>query len=153
MENSGNIEFKKSTAKDIPALKKLIQKLYLHENIIYSEHDIQNALQKLFENDILGSAWLIIFNNNIAGYLIITSAFSIEFNGETAFIDEIFIEENFRGKGLGQNALKFAEDFSRSKGYHAIRLEAEISNESAHNLYKKTGFNAHERYIMTKWLK
>ena len=88
----------------------------------------------------------------IAGYLIITSAFSIEFKGETAFIDELFIDDNFRANGLGSSAVKFAEDYALNKGYKALRLEVELSNQKAHNIYKQNGFTEHERYIMTKWL-
>ncbi len=153
MDNPGNTEFRKAFSEDIPVLKNLIEKLYKHENIIYSDADIQYALQKLIENEALGTAWFIIFNSTIAGYIIIASAFSIEFKGETAFIDELYIHEQFRGKGLGRKAVMFAEEFGRSKGYHAIRLEVELNNETAHNVYKNAGFTVHERYIMTKWLK
>ena len=46
MENSENIEFRKAEIEDLPLLKELIQKLYKHENIIYSDMDVDNALIK-----------------------------------------------------------------------------------------------------------
>lgn len=123
LETSRKIEFKKAAVRDIPLLKELIQKLYLYENISYSENDVNDALLVLINNGMHGAAWLIYLNNCIAGYLILTSAFSIEFKGETAFIDEIFIDDDFRGKGLGKAGVKFAEEYSIEKGYKALRLE------------------------------
>lgn len=152
MENPENTEFKKVTSEDIPLLKEFIRKLYKHENIIYCDIDVNDALVKLAANEKFGAAWLILNNGIIAGYLIITSAYSIEFKGEIALIDELYIEDKFRGKGLGQAAVQFAEAYALDKCYKAVRLEVELSNEKALKIYRKNGFTEHERYIMTKWI-
>lgn len=148
-----NIKFISAAASDIPLLTQLIKKLYLNENISFIEADVHEALNTLINNERFGTVSIIYCNDITAGYLIIASVFSVEFKGEAAFVDELYIDEDFRGKGIGSIALEFAEKYATQKGYKALRLEVEQTNHKAQELYRKKGFNAHERSIMTKWLK
>lgn len=131
----------------------MIRKLYISENTVFVESDVHAALSKLISNERFGFAAIIYCNEKAAGYLIIASVFSVEFKGEAAFLDELFIEEEFRGKGIGLKAVEFAEKYAIKKGYKALRLEVEHTNNIARELYNKMGFAAHERSLMTKWLK
>jgi ribosomal protein S18 acetylase RimI-like enzyme len=126
--------------------------LYIHDNIKNSAEDIKAALLKLMMNDNFGEAVLILNENTPVGYMLITSAYSVEFKGETAFIDELYIDENYRNAGIGSLALLYAEKYAAGKGYKAVRLEVELSNKNAHMFYRRSGYTEHERYIMTKWL-
>jgi ribosomal protein S18 acetylase RimI-like enzyme len=38
-------------------------------------------------------------------------------------------------------------------GVNAIHLEVDPGNDSALELYRRTGFVDHNRFLMTKWLK
>ncbi len=87
----------------------MIEKLYIGENTVYREADVNNALNELLSSDANGGAWLIHSEGKIAGYMIIGNAFSVEFGGKTAFIDELYIIDSYRGKGIGRKALEFAE--------------------------------------------
>lgn len=153
MDNTENIRFKKASPEDIPLLSKMIKKLYTSENTPFIEPDVLYALDKLVNNEKFGTAFIIFSNDSVAGYMIIASVFSVEFKGEAAFLDELYIEENFRGKGIGSKAVEYAEKYAIEKGYKALRLEVEHSNVKAQNLYKNKGFTIHERHLMTKWLK
>ncbi|MBE2226085.1 MAG: GNAT family N-acetyltransferase [Ignavibacteria bacterium] len=152
MKNTNDIDFYPAQAADIPVLLKKINKLYLQENTMFVENDVLCALRKLIDNEQFGNAWVINYKGAPAGYMIVVSVFSVEFKGETAFLDELFIEEEFRGKGIGALAVEFAEQYAARKGYKALRLEVEHANLTAQKLYRKKGFSAHERNIMTKWI-
>ena len=131
----------------------MIKKLYSQENTPFVQNDVRDSLNKLVNNVPYGNAWIINCNGVAAGYMIVVSVFSVEFKGETAFLDELFINEEFRGKGIGSIAVEFAEKYAIEKGYKALRLEVEQTNHKAQKLYRKKGFVVHERSIMTKWLK
>ncbi len=148
-----NIKFISAAAADIPLLSEMIKKLYTNENTTFIEADVNDALNKLVAHERYGNVFIIYCNEKAAGYLIIASVFSVEFKGEAAFLDELYIEEEFRGKGIGLKAVEFAEKYAIKKGYKALRLEVEHTNNIARELYNKMGFAAHERSIMTKWLK
>jgi ribosomal protein S18 acetylase RimI-like enzyme len=67
------------------------------------------------------------------------------------FIYDIFVEKEFRGKGVGRTLLEKAESFCREKGYSRILLMVSVSNEVAAKLYGKMGFKI-ERVYMGKVL-
>ena len=153
METEHKIEFTKAFPADIPLISKMIEKLYNGENIAYDETKVNSALLELIGDESYGACWILTSGTDRAGYMIIGSAFSVEFGGRTAFIDELYISENYRGKGLGRMALEFAENYAGEKGYTYLRLEVELSNTIAQKIYRANGFKEHERYIMTKKLK
>jgi GNAT superfamily N-acetyltransferase len=82
----------------------------------------------------------------------VTFGFSLEFRGRNAFVDELFVREEHRGRGLGAAALAVAEEFCRGLGIAALRLEVERENPRAQELYEREGFRVHPRHILTKWL-
>jgi ribosomal protein S18 acetylase RimI-like enzyme len=65
------------------------------------------------------------------------------------FIYDIFVEEKFRGKGIGKLLIEKAEDYCRKKGYSRIALGVSTTNDSAIRLYNRTGFKP-ERMTMAK---
>ena len=55
-------------------------------------------------------------------------------------IENIFVEENYRGKGLGTKLMSYLISKAIEKQVVNVTLEVRISNEVARNLYKKFGF-------------
>ena len=51
-----------------------------------------------------GRAWLIIQGERPVGYVILTVSFSFEYRGYDAFIDELYIAEESRGREIGRRA-------------------------------------------------
>ena len=86
------------------------------------------------------------------GYVVLTLGFSLEFHGRDAFVDEIYIRAQYRGRGIGGKALAFAEGACRSLGVRALHLEVERKNTAAQAVYRKVGFKDHDRYLMTKYV-
>lgn len=146
------IEFRLAENSDVDILIPFIQALYKHDNLPFDEAKTRQALMFLIGNQNLGEAWLIFHETNIAGYLILTLGYSLEYYGRDAFIDEIYIRDEFRGLGIGKKAIQFAEERCRILGVQALHLEVEHANVNAQKVYRKTGFEDHDRYLMTKWI-
>ena len=80
-----------------------------------------------------------IFENDgeIQGYGMVAKSFSTEFGKPCIWIEDIYVKDEHRGKGIGSNFLNYIE----SKYPDSIfRLEAETENERAVNVYKKCGY-------------
>ncbi len=106
-----------------------------------------NGSEEIFEADVFACLDLSIpldgyvFENDkgvIVGYGMIAKSFSTEFGKPCAWIEDIFIKEEFRGFGAGSEFLAFAE--KSYKGY-IFRLEVEEENERAVHVYEKSGFS------------
>jgi ribosomal protein S18 acetylase RimI-like enzyme len=67
----------------------------------------------------------------------------------SGYIYDIFVEEEFRGKGVGKLLLEKAEDYCRKKGHSRISLSVSATNDSAIKLYSRTGYKP-ERTTMAK---
>jgi GNAT superfamily N-acetyltransferase len=136
---------------DFDRLLDLVAMFYAEEGYRF-DSGIARALRELLADRSLGAVWVFRERDAIAGYLVVTFSFSLEFRGRNAFVDELFILQEHRGKGLGAAALAVAEELCRSLGIAGLRLEVERENPRAQALYERRGFRAHPRHIMTKWL-
>jgi diamine N-acetyltransferase len=100
----------------------------------------------------LGSIWLLEVNRELVGYLVLAFAFSFEFGGRNAFIDELYVVPEYRRRGIGRQALQFAVRAARQGGVSALHLEVSPKNLAALELYRRAEFLDHDRYLMTRWL-
>jgi ribosomal protein S18 acetylase RimI-like enzyme len=86
------------------------------------------------------------------GYVVLTLGFSFEYRGRDAFLDELYLEEKSRGRGIGRKAMEFAEGMARELGVNAVHLEVSRDNDAGLELYRRAGYADHDRCLMTKWL-
>jgi ribosomal protein S18 acetylase RimI-like enzyme len=61
--------------------------------------------------------------------------------GDRAYVYDLFVEERFRGQGVGKRALELVEADARSEGLRGIDLNVWGGNEAARALYRKAGFS------------
>jgi ribosomal protein S18 acetylase RimI-like enzyme len=63
-------------------------------------------------------------------------------NDSRCEIVRVFVDENYRGKGLAKQLFKMIEEFAISLGYSIAEMVAWTKSESAVALYKKLGYKA-----------
>ena len=140
-------------AEDLGLLLEFIRGLYTAEHIPFDEERAVRALGGLLADPSLGWVWIAESSGQPAGYAVVTHGYSLELGGRFALLDELFIAEEHRGAGLGRHLLTRIAEECRTRGLHAIRLEVERANARACDLYRRAGFEAHDRDLMTLWLK
>jgi ribosomal protein S18 acetylase RimI-like enzyme len=140
------------THDDVDAIQRLRERLFAHHQSLLNSNRDCATLKTLSAEPAHGHVWLIDCGPAVAGYAIVTFCFSIEFGGKFALLDEWYLDPEFRGQGIGSDVLHQIESAMRSDGMSAIRLEVERSNVNAERLYRRSGFEPHDRYLMTKWL-
>lgn len=146
------ITFKIVDHLDTEILVQLIREFHEFEHLPFDEGTIRFVLAKLLKKDYLGRVWLIQQGRDALGYIVLTFGYSLEFLGRDAFIDELYIRESHRGQGIGTRALQFVQQVCPSLGIQALHLEVDRKNTAAKRLYRKVGFEDHDRYLMTKWI-
>lgn len=140
-----------AAAGDLPQVIAMMQAYYALDGLIYTP-EVEAAVTELISRPDDGRVWLIRQGDKNVGYAVVTFWYSLEFRGPAAFLDEIYLEEQARGSGLGGEVIETLADFCRGRGIRTLRLEVEHENERAQRAYHKAAFEAHPRHLMTKWL-
>jgi GNAT superfamily N-acetyltransferase len=144
--------FRAANAGDVEAIVGMMRPYYQEDGYPFVESEARAAALALIEEPQLGRLWVTCEGERVVGYVAATLGFSFEYRGREAFVDELFIAESHRGRGLGREALELAEAYCREMGVNAMHLEVERHRPGAQALYRRAGFEDHERYLLTKWI-
>lgn len=142
------IEFHPLKESDIETIVLMMQDFYAIDNYPIQRDTTKELFQTFIKDESLGNCWLISHEEKIVGYVILTYIFSFEYQGTIAFLDELYLNEKARGKGIGKNALEFIYKEALKKDLKLIYLEIESHNEVAKKLYLSNDFIIHNRQMM-----
>ena len=145
-------EFRLANSTDIDKLMEFMRQFYAIDQYLFDEQAARTTLEKIVVDLSLGRVWLINHEDEAIGYLVVTFGYSLEYHGRDAFIDELFVKASHRNQGIGTKAIQFALEACPELGIHALHLEVERSNAAAQALYRKFGFEDHDRFLMTRWI-
>ncbi|RKF18163.1 GNAT family N-acetyltransferase [Alginatibacterium sediminis] len=76
---------------------------------------------------------------------------SIDQSESSSFIYDFFVFENFRGQGIGREAIKTLEQQLKKVGINQLKLRVAYHNQRALKLYQELGFSV-TGYNMSKQL-
>jgi aminoglycoside 6'-N-acetyltransferase I len=87
------------------------------------------ALAKV-DGELAGFAEVSIRHDHVDG----TSAAPVP------YLEGWYVEENFRGKGVGRELVRFVEEWARERGFVELASDAELWNEESIRLHGTLGF-------------
>ena len=102
-----------------------------------SEEIFASNVDNCLNNSPYLEGFVFIAENKVIGYGMLAKSFSTEFGGECIWIEDIYLEEKFRGQGRGSKFIQYVKEKYFDK---ILRIEAERDNERALETYKKQGF-------------
>jgi GNAT superfamily N-acetyltransferase len=117
----------------------------------FDEQLARSAMNDLLRDSSLGRVWIIATGSETVGYIVMAFDYSLEYRGKGAWVDEFFVRPAYRGQGIGAHALAFFTGQARELGVKVVHLEVNHGNPAI-ELYRRTGFEDHERYLMSKWI-
>src|SRR5215213_179912 len=111
-----------ATLADEPVLRELMAEFYAHEGLSFDAERTLGAFRTLAADPHLGRVWIFRVGGEVVGYIAVTVCFSLEFAGRYALVDELYVREAHRGRGIGARALEVAADACRDLDVSALRL-------------------------------
>jgi len=145
--------FRPAVAAEVELLLAFMREFYAHEGLLFQEPAARAAVLGLLRDRSAGCIYLIEAGGSPVGYAVLTLGYSLAYQGRDAFIDELYLEPSHRGRGLGRQAIAFLTETCRALEVRALHLEVERVNVPAQQLYLRTGFEGHDRALLTKWIR
>ena len=121
-----------------------------HEEAGFDSDDVtrREAAAPLLEGSPLGAVWLIGPKMSPVGYVVVSFGWSIELGGMDGFVDEIWIREKVRGRGMGTDSIQRLQKALREAGVKALHLEM-AEGSQAERLYRRAGFRRRAFPLLT----
>ncbi|MDJ1007495.1 MAG: GNAT family N-acetyltransferase [Paracoccaceae bacterium] len=136
---------------DAEKLLAMVAAYHAFEGIERSDDERAAAIAPLLEGSPHGAIWLIGPRAAPVGYLAVTFGWSIEMGGLDGFIDEFFIRESVRGRGMGTEVLSALIGELERGGLKALHLEVAPDNDRAARIYRRLGFRPRDGYRLMTW--
>jgi GNAT superfamily N-acetyltransferase len=152
LARAGDAEIRRAGASDLDALLPLVDAFQREEGYATGDAALRDTVRALLTDAQLGRVLLAREPNGAIGYAALCFGFSIEFRGRDAFVDEIYVAPEARGRGLGRALLRALEAEASTCGVRQLHLEVERGNAGARELYVAEGFAATGRELLTKRL-
>lgn len=135
---------------DLPRLQSLVARFHVSEGIQQSDEEREAALRPLLEGSPHGAAYLIGPRQGPVGYIVVSFGYSVEMGGIAGFVDEFYIRENVRGRGMGSEVIRTLIPALAEYGVKALHLEVDHTNDKAKRLYGRLGFDLRDKHqLMT----
>ena len=99
--------------------------------------NFENAFKEAVNGNPFIELYILEQEGVTAGYAAVAVTYTTEGGGKTVWLDELYVKEQFRGKGLGRSVIRFLQSDNSVK---RIRLEVTPENERAKALYRSEGF-------------
>ncbi len=144
--------FRLAVESDAGTLLRFMREYYAFDGHGFEEQKAHVALLALLRDKTLGRAWLILDGGGPVGYVVLCFGYSLEWLGRDAFVDELYLLEEYRRRGWGRRTLEFVEEAARSVGIRTLHLEVVRENTGALELYRKLGFVEHPSTFLSKWI-
>ncbi len=135
------MEIRKINEKDRYIYLEMVKEFYDSEAVLHSVNskNFEITFNTLISSNIYAEGYIIEENEDIFGYCLLSKTYSQEVGGMVCLVEELYIKEECRSKGIGTKVFEFLKE--RFKDYKRIRLEVEVNNKRAITLYNSIGFN------------
>lgn len=132
--------FRKITKDDWELYRHYVDVFYHTDavNAPVPEENYRATFDEMMRSDAYVKGYIFECEESPCGFVLLSKTFSQEAGGVSVTIEEIYIEPEYRSRGL---ATEFFEWLKAQPGIMRLRIEVEDDNEGAKRLYERMGFD------------
>ena len=146
------MEVRIATPNDLAVIVPMMEAFNRFEAIDWSPATGTPAVERLLGDVSLGVIGLVRIDSRDVGYFVLTWGYDLEWNGRDAFLTELWLEPDFRGRGVGGDVIASIEETAMAHGAKALHLMVRHENVVARRVYERAGFTSPPRAFLTKKL-
>ena len=142
---------RKMRSEDKKTYMEMAREFYHSDAVLHPVPDtyFERTADEALRSDVYAEIFLFECENEAAGYGLIAKTYSQEAGGMVWWIEEVYVREAFRSKGIGREFFAYLDKVQGS-AVTRMRLEVEEDNTRAVALYKKLGYKPLEYAQMIK---
>lgn len=134
------LHIRPAKAEDIDAIYDLIMGIArYHKQEAYIHTNKEELLRSGFSESPKFGVLLAEYAGEAAGYVSFTYNYSIWLGDAYLNIDDVFVKEAFRSKGIGEALMNSLREHAKAKGIPKIRWEVQSDNLQAIKFYERLG--------------
>ncbi|MDO4545321.1 MAG: GNAT family N-acetyltransferase [Bacillota bacterium] len=104
------------------------------------------------EHPELSTLFMVEEGDKAIGFANLMTIFSVWAGGKALILDDLFLLEEYRGKGYGRAVMEAIEAHAGQAGYKRLQFQSEFSNPKAHDFYTHLGYESEEMHFYVKYL-
>ncbi|HEY5652743.1 MAG TPA: GNAT family N-acetyltransferase [Pontiella sp.] len=130
------VKIRTATANDIPEMAGLLEQLFSIEVDFYPDLNRQiRGLGLLLQSDS-SEIFIAEHQGHVIGMCTIQIHISTAIGSTVAKIEDVIVDINYRGKGIGSSLLQSAEEWSSKRNLPRLQLQADRENLPALKFYE-----------------
>jgi GNAT superfamily N-acetyltransferase len=102
---------------------------------------LSGRLQQLLAGE---AVFALLAGEPAVGLALLTLRPNVWFDGPVALLDELYVEPERRGQGIGTQLLRAAEDECRRRGVGLLEINVDGEDTDARRFYERHGYASHE---------
>ena len=138
-----------ATENDVPLIFAFVRKLAeferLEHRVTATENDIRECL---FGERRVAEAVIAYLGDTPAGFALFFHIFSTFAGRPGIYLEDLFVDPEHRGRGVGRALLSYLEGLARERGCDRLQWSVLKWNERAIDFYKSTGAVARDDWTV-----
>jgi GNAT superfamily N-acetyltransferase len=160
MLNKNSLRYRPAIYEDIPTLCGLLEELFTLESDFQPDrHKQTQALQKLIDKFATNPdtppcvVWVAELDGQVIGMCSLQILLSTAEGGNVGLVEDVIIDVDYRGQGVGQQILHSLETWALEHGLSRLQLLADVHNTRAIEFYERQGWHQMQMLALRKALK
>jgi len=134
-------KIRSATPDDIPRLCELLAILFAQEaDFVPDQQKQARGLSLIIGNAEIGRVYCAVHSNAIVGMVSILFTVSTAEGGRAAWLEDMVVDPDWRGQGIGRQLLDHAITEAKAAGCLRVTLLTDQTNEAAMRFYRRAGF-------------
>jgi len=140
--SSEKIEILEAKTEDLDICVEMVKELFsLETDYQFDPQKAFTAFSLILKNPAASTIMLVKKSNKIVAMASVQLVISSASGASAAWIEDVFVNKNYRRLGLGNLVLKACKTWAENKGARRMQLLVDKRNENAMEFYKAFGFS------------
>lgn len=147
--SADKVRIERATERNVPLILKFIQKLAAYERLSHEVVATEDKLQEaLFGPKPAAEVLLAYLDGEPVGFALYFSTFSTFLGRPGIYLEDLFVEPNYRGSGIGKALLVSVAKEAKARGCGRLEWSVLDWNQPAIDFYKSLGAVAKDEWTI-----